>query len=110
MNSDLMDVKEAAAIIGVTVGRVRQLASAGKLKGERLGGPERGLWVFQRADVVAYAARPRRPPHHPAHRRKLAGSDDWGDERVAHPRPDHLPVGDAAQLGASGCAAGAEFE
>ena len=52
----LMDVKEAAAIIGVTVGRVRQLASAGKLKGERLGGPERGLWVFQRADVVAYAA------------------------------------------------------
>ena len=56
MNSDLMDVKEAAAIIGVTVGRVRQLAAAGKLKGERLGGPERGLWVFQRADVVAYAA------------------------------------------------------
>lgn len=56
----LMDVKEAAAIIGVTVGRVRQLASAGKLKGERLGGPERGLWVFQRADVVAYAARPSR--------------------------------------------------
>ena len=60
MNSDLMDVKEAAAIIGVTVGRVRQLAAAGKLKGERLGGPERGLWVFRRADVVAYAARPRR--------------------------------------------------
>ena len=56
----LMDVKEAAAIIGVTVGRVRQLAAAGKLKGERLGGPERGLWVFRRADVVAYAARPRR--------------------------------------------------
>ena len=51
-----MDVKEVAAILGVTVGRVRQLASAGKLKGERLGGPERGLWVFQRADVVAYAA------------------------------------------------------
>jgi len=61
----LMDVKEAAAIIGVTVGRVRQLAAAGKLKGERLGGPERGLWVFRRADVVAYAARPRRAgrPH-----------------------------------------------
>jgi len=56
----LMDTKEAAAIIGVTAIRVRQLASAGKLKGERLGGPERGLWVFRRADVVTFAARPRR--------------------------------------------------
>lgn len=55
-----MDVKEVAEVLGVTVGRVRQLASAGKLKGERLGGPDRGLWVFKRADVVAYAARPRR--------------------------------------------------
>lgn len=57
--SDLMDVKEVAAVLGVTVGRVRQLASAGKLKGERLGGPDRGLWVFRRADVEEYARRPR---------------------------------------------------
>lgn len=57
--SDLMDVKEVAAVLGVTVGRVRQLASAGKLKGERLGGPDRGLWVFKRADVEEYARRPR---------------------------------------------------
>ena len=58
--SDLMDVKEVAAVLGVTVGRVRQLATAGTLKGERLGSPSRGMWVFKRADVEAFAARPRR--------------------------------------------------
>ncbi len=56
-----MDVKEVAAALGVTVGRVRQLATAGKLKGERMGGPDRGVWVFRRADVEEYASRPRRP-------------------------------------------------
>lgn len=56
-----MDVKEVAEVLGVTVGRVRQLASAGKLKGERPGGPDRGLWVFKRADVEEFATRPRRP-------------------------------------------------
>lgn len=56
-----MDVKEVAAALGVTAGRVRQLATAGKLKGERLGGPDRGVWVFRRADVEEYARRPRRP-------------------------------------------------
>ena len=56
-----MDVKEVAAVLGVTVGRVRQLAAAGQLKGERMGGPDRGVWVFRRADVEEYARRPRRP-------------------------------------------------
>lgn len=58
---ELMDVKEVAELLGVTVGRVRQLATTGQLKGERLGSPTRGMWVFKRVDVEAFAALPRRP-------------------------------------------------
>ncbi len=56
-----MDVKEAAAALGVTAGRVRQLAQAGQLPGTRLGGPDRGVWVFRRADVEQFARVKRRP-------------------------------------------------
>ncbi len=56
-----MDIKEVAAVLGVTVGRVRQLAAAGTLKGERLGSASRGMWVFRRDDVETFAARHRRP-------------------------------------------------
>ena len=56
-----MDVKEVAAILGVTVGRVRQLAQSGKLPGTRVGGPDRGVWVFRRADVADFAQVERRP-------------------------------------------------
>ncbi len=55
-----MDVKEVAAVLGVSAGRVRQLAASGALRGERLGGPDRGVWVFRSADVDEYASRPRR--------------------------------------------------
>lgn len=52
-----MNVAEVAAALGVTVGRVRQLATSGKLKGEKVGRD----WVFRQSEVAEYARRPRRP-------------------------------------------------
>ena len=54
---ELMNVAEVAAALGVTVGRVRQLAVAGKLKGEKVGRD----WVFRQSEVAEYQRRPRRP-------------------------------------------------
>lgn len=54
---DLMDVKEVAAALGVTVGRVRQLAQAGIIPAEKVGRD----WVFIRAEIEEFARRPRRP-------------------------------------------------
>lgn len=56
-----MDAKEVADVLGISVGRVRQLATRGSIPGERLGGPDRGVWVFNYDDVMEYARRPRRP-------------------------------------------------
>ncbi len=52
-----MDVKEVAALLGVTAGRVRQLAQSGTLPAEKLGRD----WVFIRSEIEEYARRPRRP-------------------------------------------------
>ncbi len=52
-----MDVKEVAEVLGVTVGRVRQLAGAGAIRGEKVGRD----WVFRSEDVATFARRPRRP-------------------------------------------------
>ena len=52
-----MNVAEVAAALGVTVGRVRQLAVKGAIKGEKVGRD----WVFKGADVAEYQRRPRRP-------------------------------------------------
>lgn len=52
-----MNVAEVAAALGVTVGRVRQLASKGAIKGEKVGRD----WVFKSSDVAEYARVPRRP-------------------------------------------------
>ena len=52
-----MNVAEVADVLNVTVGRVRQLAVAGRLKGEKVGRD----WVFKSADVAEYQRRPRRP-------------------------------------------------
>ena len=51
---DLMNVAEVADTLGVTVGRVRQLAVAGKLKGEKVGRD----WVFRQSDIAEYQRRP----------------------------------------------------
>ena len=53
----LMNVAEVADALGVTVGRVRQLATSGKLKGEKVGRD----WVFRQSDIAEYQRRPRRP-------------------------------------------------
>ena len=52
-----MNVAEVADALGVTVGRVRQLATSGKLKGEKVGRE----WVFRQSDIAEYQRRPRRP-------------------------------------------------
>lgn len=58
---DLMDTTEVAAYLGLTTGRVRQLAIDGLLKGQRLGGKQRGAWAFVRDDVEEFKRRRRRP-------------------------------------------------
>jgi len=45
-----MTVAEVAAILGVNDSRVRQLARAGALHGERVGRD----WIFRPADIEAY--------------------------------------------------------
>lgn len=52
-----MDVKSVADLLGVTVGRVRQLAQAGIIPAEKVGRD----WVFIRAEVEEFAQRHRRP-------------------------------------------------
>lgn len=54
---ELMDVKDVAALLGVTVGRVRQLAQTGIIPAEKVGRD----WVFIRAEIEEFARRPRRP-------------------------------------------------
>ena len=51
-----MTAVDVAAVLGVNTSRVRQLARAGQLKGERVGRD----WLFSRADVEEYErTRPR---------------------------------------------------
>lgn len=52
-----MKVEEVAAVLGITVGRVRQLAQKGIIPAEKVGRD----WVFIRAQVEEFARRPRRP-------------------------------------------------
>ena len=54
---ELMNVAEVAGALGVTVGRVRQLAAKGAIKGEKVGRD----WVFRQSDIAEYQRRPRRP-------------------------------------------------
>ena len=62
LGEDYMTAVEVAALLGVNASRVRQLARAGSLKGEKVGRD----WFFLRADVEEYErTRPRgrgRPP------------------------------------------------
>jgi excisionase family DNA binding protein len=61
MLGDWMTVHEAATVLGVTDGRVRQLLSAGALRGERLGAR---MWLLERASVERYK-KERRPVGRP---------------------------------------------
>jgi len=48
-------VSEAAAIIGCTTGRVRQLLIAGKLVGEKYVDADNAPWAVDRKSVAAYS-------------------------------------------------------
>lgn len=52
-----MSTTEVAKFLNLTTGRVRKLAIDGDLIGQRVG----AFWIFNRDDVVAFAARRTRP-------------------------------------------------
>ena len=54
---ELMNVKETAELLGLSPGRVRQLAQAGTIPAEKIGRD----WVFIRRDVDEFANKHRRP-------------------------------------------------
>ena len=54
MVKDWMSTQEAAADLGVSTGRVRQLLLAGQLPGEKLGRD----WLIRRSDVGRFKALP----------------------------------------------------
>lgn len=56
---DLMNIEETAEFLGITTGYVRRFAREGKLKGMKVG---QRAWVFDRADVEAFAAIQRPKP------------------------------------------------
>lgn len=53
---DLLTISEAAEILGVTAGRVRQLVAAGRLKAVKYG---KRMNLLPRAVVLDFAAQPR---------------------------------------------------
>jgi excisionase family DNA binding protein len=58
---DVIDVKAAARLLGVTPGRVRQYIEGGALPAERLGDR---AWMLKRADVEVFKRPPMgRPPN-----------------------------------------------
>lgn len=54
--SELVTVKQAAELLGLSYSRVRVLIESGRLKAERLA----DMWVLRREDVDAFKALPRR--------------------------------------------------
>lgn len=59
---DLVNTKEAAAYLGVTDGRIRQLARSGELRGMRV---SLRAWVFEKNELERFAAEARRGPGRP---------------------------------------------
>lgn len=59
---NLMDTKDAAAYLGVTTGRIRQLARAGTLRGVRV---SLRAWVFEKSELDRFQAEERRGPGRP---------------------------------------------
>jgi excisionase family DNA binding protein len=50
--ADELTTQEAAALLGLTARRVRQLCEAGELPARKIGG-QRGLWLIPRSAVLA---------------------------------------------------------
>jgi excisionase family DNA binding protein len=63
---DAISAKDAADLLGVTPGRIRQFALEGKLKGSKFA----GLWVFSRADVEEFSKQKRPKAGRPKHETK----------------------------------------
>ena len=59
--SDTVTVAEASALMGVTPERVRQLAAAGRIKGQRTA---RRVWMLERASVASQETRRHRSAAH----------------------------------------------
>jgi len=57
-----MNTKEAAAYLGVTPGRIRQLARARELRGLRV---SLRAWVFEKSELDRFLAQERRGPGRP---------------------------------------------
>lgn len=55
---NLMTVADAAAELGLTDGRVRQLLRQGELSGEHLNGGKSGAWVIYRVSVMKFKKKP----------------------------------------------------
>lgn len=53
---EMVDIKEAAKIVGVSGARMRQLAIAGSIRAKKFG----NAWAFDEDDVVAYRDSPRK--------------------------------------------------
>jgi len=53
----LMNTKEAAAHLGLSIPRIKQLIRAGRLPAEKVGRD----WVINLGDLERFAAQPRRP-------------------------------------------------
>ena len=48
-------VQQAASLIGVTHGRVRQLLLSGEMKGEQIPEQPNGRWMILRSEVARFA-------------------------------------------------------
>jgi hypothetical protein len=55
---DAVSVTKAAAIIGCTTGRVRQLLLNGELRGKKLDDSEQAPWLVSRVDAEKYSKTP----------------------------------------------------
>ena len=76
---DLLDTKQAAEILGISVGRVRQLAQSGRLHGRHVGRD----WVFDHDAIQQFAATPRLKPGRPAGNNLLKAALQEAHIRIA---------------------------
>ena len=79
---DLLDTKQAAEMLGISVSRVRQLALRGLLNGKHVGRD----WVFDRTHIQHFADSPRRKSGRPRNIRllekALEESDRWRNRAI----------------------------
>lgn len=76
---DLLDTKQAAEMLGISVSRVRQLALKGRLHGRHVGRD----WVFDHDAIQQFAATPRLKPGRPAGNNLLKNALEEARARIA---------------------------